>query len=131
MPASGRPDEITHWTGSGGSVFCRDKNLELAVLDQAYTELFTTGRVVKELERHRVAGDAPQKPQVLGRDRIRIARDDPQIDVTRVSWDPDVTLDGAAAFQRVANQLLAEPVERVTCHHRDHRTTRCENKKMA
>ena len=54
---------------------------------------------------------------------------DPQVDVTRVSWDPNVALDGAATFECVANQLLAEPVERVACHRGDHGTTRCEDKK--
>ena len=39
---------------------------ELAVLDQAGGELFTAGRVVKELERARATRDAPQYTEVIG-----------------------------------------------------------------
>src|SRR5262245_30081648 len=102
---------------------------ELAVLDQARAQLVTAGRVVKELQRHRAAGDAPQKAQVVGRRCGGLVGCDPEVDVVRVGRNLRVALDGTATFDRIANHLLAEPVERVAYHRCDHRMTRYEGKK--
>ena len=127
MPASGRPEEITHWTGTGGNrrkcLAPRQEMPELAVLDQAPGKLVATGRIVEELERDRAAGDAPQETEMLGRRRAHLVGCDPDIDATRVGRNLCVRLHGAVAFEQIANHLLAEPIVPRTHHRGDHRTT--------
>src|SRR5256885_15045397 len=65
---------------------------------------------------------------MIGQRRAGLTGCDPEIDATRVGGARRVGLDGAAAFERVANHLLAEPIERRAYHRGDHRTTRCEEK---
>jgi hypothetical protein len=57
---------------------------------------------------------------MVGRRRAGVAWCDPEIDATRVGRNLRVALDGAAAFDCVANHLLAEAVERCAYHRGDH-----------
>src|SRR4051812_44641688 len=113
MPASGRAEGITHRIGSGGRVLRRDRECrDSPCLIKHTCSSSPLGVLWKNSSVTELLVMCPRRPRWSSGGAHTSGGRDPEIDATRACRDFRVALDGAAAFECIANHLLAEPIER-------------------